>query len=66
MNVHKIHKNWLIQTDTQILLVTPWGQEYLGQQLGARISNPCGNITSSQLYPVTTLLGHPCSVLLGF
>lgn len=49
-----------------MLLVTPWGQEGLGHELGGRISNPCGNITYSLYYPVLTLLAHPTSALLGF
>lgn len=64
--VHKMHRNWLLQSPTCILLLTPWGREEFKQQLGARISNPCGNITCAQPYPVTTFLANPTSVLLGF
>lgn len=62
----KMGRNWLLQTQHQILLLTPWGREEFGNQLGARISNPCGLLTFSQLYPVYTLLANPCSAMLGF
>jgi len=61
-----MNRNWLLQTERQILFLTPWGREVFGNQLGARISNPCGIFTFSNLYPVNTLLGNPCSAMLGF
>jgi hypothetical protein len=65
-NVAKMNQNWIIQSERQILLLTPWGREEFGNPLGSRISNPCGSFTYSNLYPVNTLLGNPCSAMLGF
>jgi hypothetical protein len=62
----KINKNWLIQSEQTVALITPWNREELGSPIGSRISNPCGNISFSSLYPVLSLLGSPCSVMLGF
>jgi hypothetical protein len=61
-----MHRNWLLQSENQLLLLTPWGREDFGNQLGSRISNPCGAITYSDFYPVSTFLGTPCSAMLGF
>lgn len=62
----KINKNWLVETGQAVTLVTPWNREEVGSAVGARISNPSGNISYSALYPVLTLLGSPCSALLAF
>lgn len=65
-NVVKMNRNWLLLSERQLLLLTPWGKEEYGNQLGSRISNPCGAFSFSNFYPVNTLLGNPCSAMLGF
>jgi hypothetical protein len=66
VRANKLNKNWLIESENAVVLVTPWNREEIGSPIGARISNPCGTITSSCLYPVLTFMGSPCSLLVGF
>jgi hypothetical protein len=46
INCRKVGKNWLLQNKNKIALITPWNQEILGNEIGMRISNACGNITT--------------------
>lgn len=64
--VAKINKYWMVESEQAVHMITPWHREELGSQVGSRISNPCGLITYSSLYPVLTLLGSPCSALIAF
>lgn len=66
ISANKWHRNWLLQSDSSITLLTPWNREEFSNAMGGRISNPCGNITFTEFYPVASLLGSPCSVLMGF
>lgn len=66
VSAFKINRSWLLRTDTAIHLVTPWNKEEWRSALGGRISNPCGNITTSAFYPALTFLGSPCSAIIGF
>ena len=62
----KLHRNWLIQSEEKVLLVTPWHQEEIGAPIGTRISNFSGAIRVAVFHPVLTLMGSPCSALVGF
>jgi hypothetical protein len=62
----KINKNWVIESEQTLTLITPWNREEFGNAIGGRISNPCGNITYACLYPVLSMLGSLTSVLIGF
>lgn len=47
-------------------MYSPWGLEVLNNEIGERVGNPCGKITTTQIFPIYTVLGLTCSIVLGF
>jgi len=64
--VQRVNKNWVLQNKTQVMLGSTWNMEILPIEIGERINSPCGWISTCEIYPVFTMLGSVCSVLIGF
>ena len=62
----KFNSYWVVYSAEELMLVSSWATERLSVHYGDRPGKPAHKISCVEFYPVITLLGSICALLIGF